>query len=89
MYDANISEILGMYLEAIKNASVTAKPEDLEADREKIRDYVAKLKTYEGLEGPIGFNADGDAIKAFYVVQGQNGAWDTKVRGCSSAGGGC
>ena len=28
---------------------------------------------------------DGDAIKAFYVLQGQNGAWDTKVRGCSSA----
>jgi branched-chain amino acid transport system substrate-binding protein len=89
MYDANISEILGMYLEAVKNAGVTAKPDDLQADREKIRDYIANLKAYEGLEGAIGFNANGDAIKAFYVVQGQNGAWETKVHGCSSAGGGC
>jgi len=78
-----------MYIEAVKNAGITAKPEDLEPDREKIRDYLAKLENYQGLEGPIGFNAEGDAIKAFYVVQGQSGIWETKVRGCSSTAGGC
>ncbi|MCZ7659031.1 MAG: ABC transporter substrate-binding protein [Xanthobacteraceae bacterium] len=90
MYDANIYEIVSMYIDAVKTAGVSGKPEDLEADRTKLRDHVAKLKGFEGLGGPIGFNADGDAIKAFYIVQGQNGAWETKVRGCSSAnGGGC
>jgi branched-chain amino acid transport system substrate-binding protein len=90
MYDANIYEIVGMYIEAAKKAGITAKPEDLEADRVKIRDFMAKLQGYPGLGGPISFNEDGDAIKAFYIVQGQNGAWETKVRGCSSAsGGGC
>lgn len=88
MYDANISEIVNMYIDAVKKAGVTGKPEDLEADRTKIRDHMAKLAGFEGLGGPIGFNEDGDAIKAFYIVQGQNGAWETKVRGCSSAGGG-
>ena len=88
MYDANIYEIVSMYIDAVKKTGVTAKPEDLEADRTKIRDYMAKLQGFEGLGGPIGFNEDGDAIKAFYIVQGQNGAWETKVRGCSSAGGG-
>jgi branched-chain amino acid transport system substrate-binding protein len=88
MYDANIYEIVSMYIEAAKKAGITAKPEDLEKDRTKIRDYMAKLKGFEGLGGPISFNADGDAIKAFYIVQGQNGAWETKVRGCSSEGGG-
>jgi branched-chain amino acid transport system substrate-binding protein len=88
MYDANIYEIMNMYLDAVKKAGVSGKPEDLEADRTKIRDHMAALKGFEGLGGPIGFNADGDAIKAFYIVQGQNGAWDTKVRGCSSEGGG-
>lgn len=88
MYDANIYEIMNMYLAAVKEAGVSAKPEDLAADRTKIRDYMANLKGFEGLGGPISFNPDGDAIKAFYIVQGQNGAWETKVRGCSSAGGG-
>jgi branched-chain amino acid transport system substrate-binding protein len=85
MYDANIYEIVAMYIDAIKKSGVTGKPEDLEADRVKIRDHLAKLEGFPGLGGPIGFNDDGDAIKAFYVLQGQSGAWDTKVRGCSSA----
>jgi branched-chain amino acid transport system substrate-binding protein len=88
MYDANIYEIVNMYIDAIKKTGVTAKADDLESDRTKIRDHMAKLQGFQGLGGPIGFNEDGDAIKAFYIVQGQNGAWETKVRGCSSAGGG-
>jgi branched-chain amino acid transport system substrate-binding protein len=87
MYDANIYEIVSMYIDAVKKAGVTGKPEDLAADRTKIRDYMAKLVGFPGLGGPIGFNDDGDAIKAFYIVQGQNGAWESKVRGCSSAPG--
>jgi branched-chain amino acid transport system substrate-binding protein len=88
MYDANIYEIVNMYVAAVKAAGVSGKPEDLEADRAKIRDHLAALKSFQGLGGPISFNEDGDAVKAFYIVQGQNGAWDTKVRGCSSEGGG-
>jgi branched-chain amino acid transport system substrate-binding protein len=87
MYDANIYEIGSIYIDAIKKAGVTGKPEDLEADRTKIRDYMAKLSGFAGLGGPIAFNEDGDAIKAFYIVQGQNGAWQSKVRGCSAPDG--
>jgi branched-chain amino acid transport system substrate-binding protein len=76
-----------MYIEAVKKAGVTGKPQDLEADRTKIRDYMASLTGFEGLGGPIGFNDDGDAIKAFYIVQGEKGAWQSKVRGCSSVPG--
>ena len=90
MYDANIYEIVGMYLDAVRRAGVTGKPEDLEKDRERIRDHLTKLQNFQGLGGPIAFNKDGDAVKAFYVVLGQNGAWTTKLRGCSSADGqGC
>lgn len=88
MYDANIYETVSMFVDAARKESVTGKPETLEADRVKVRDHLAALKGFEGLGGPIAFNADGDAIKAFYVVQGQNGAWETKLRGCSSEGGG-
>jgi len=87
MYDANIYETVSMYIDAVKKAGVTGKPEDLEADRAKIRDYMAKLVGFQGLGGPIGFNDDGDAIKAFYIVQGEKGVWESKVRGCSTAPG--
>ncbi|MFZ1172903.1 MAG: ABC transporter substrate-binding protein, partial [Bradyrhizobium sp.] len=56
MYDANIYEIASIYIDAVKNAGVTGKPEDLEADRTKIRDYMTKLKGFAGLGGPISFN---------------------------------
>jgi branched-chain amino acid transport system substrate-binding protein len=88
MYDANIYEIMNMYIEGVRKAAVTLKAEDLQTDRKKIRDHMEQLKGFEGLGGPIGFNADGDAVKAFYIVQGQNGSWETKVRDCS-AGSGC
>ena len=87
MYDANIYEIVSIYIDAIKATGVTGKPEDLETDRTKIREYMAKLVAFPGLGGPIGFNDDGDAIKAFYILQGENGAWQSKVRGCSTAPG--
>jgi branched-chain amino acid transport system substrate-binding protein len=87
MYDANIYEIVSIYIDAIKAAGVAGKPEDLEADRAKIRDYMAKLGGFSGMGGPIGFNDDGDAIKAFYILQGENGGWQSKVRGCSAAPG--
>jgi len=90
MYDANIYEIVNMYLDGVRKEGVTGKPADLAADRTKIRNHMANLHGFEGLGGPISFNQDGDAIKAFYIVQGQNGVWETKVRGCSSADGkGC
>jgi branched-chain amino acid transport system substrate-binding protein len=87
MYDANIYEAVSIYIEAIKATGVTGKPEDLEVDRARIRDYMAKLVAFPGLGGPIGFNDDGDAIKAFYILQGENGTWQSKVRGCSAAPG--
>jgi branched-chain amino acid transport system substrate-binding protein len=89
MYDANIYEIVSMYVEAAKKSGITGKPADLEADRTKIRDFMANLKGYEGFSGPIHFGADGDAVKTFFIVQGQKGAWETKVSGCSASGGGC
>jgi branched-chain amino acid transport system substrate-binding protein len=86
MYDANIYEIVGMYIDAVKSAGITGKPENLEADRAKIRDYMTSLKAFPGLGGSIHFNADGDAVKSFFIVQGENGAWTTKVTACSTEG---
>lgn len=86
MFDANIYETVNMYIDAVKKAGVTGKPENLEQDRAKIRDYMTKLKGFEGLTGPIAFNENGDAVKRYFIVEGRNSAWTTKVRGCSVPG---
>jgi branched-chain amino acid transport system substrate-binding protein len=88
MYDANIYEIVNMYVDAVKQGSIAGNPADLAADRVKIRDYLTNLKGFEGFSGPIRFGPSGDAVKTFFIVQGQNGAWQTKESACS-AGGGC
>ncbi len=87
MYDANIYEIVSMYIDAVKKTGITGKPDQLAAERVKLRDYMAKLKGYEGLGGSIHFSEDGDAIKSFFIVQGEKGAWSTKVTACSTEGG--
>ena len=84
MYDANIYEIMNMYIDAVENEGVTADPADLESDRVKIREHMEQLKDFQGLGGPISFNENGDAVKAFYIVQGQDGSWETKVEACSA-----
>ncbi len=87
MYDANIYEIVSMYIDAVKQDHIAGKPAELAADRVKIRDYLTNLKGFEGFSGPIHFGPEGDAVKTFFIVQGQNGAWETKESGCSAAGG--
>ena len=88
MYDANIYEIVSMYVAGIKQAGIAGKPEDLDTDRTKIRDYMTSLKGFEEFfGGPISFTADGDAAKTFFIVQGQNGVWATKESTCSAEGG--
>lgn len=86
MYDANIYEIVSMYIAGAKQDALTGKPEVLETERTKIRDYLTNLHGFEGFSGPIRFSADGDAVKTFFIVQGQNRAWVTKESGCSAEG---
>lgn len=87
MYDAHMYEITGMYMDAVMRANITLKPEDLATDRDALRLHMTHLTGYEGLSGAVHFNPDGDAVKTFFVVVGQDGRWTEKQRGCSTAGG--
>lgn len=89
MYDANIYEIVTLYLDAIRKTSVTLKPNELAQDREKIRKFV-ETGAFEGFAGKVAFGKDGDATKSFYVVVGKDGKWSKGDSGCSGPGGkGC
>lgn len=84
MYDANIYEIVQMFIQAIEKGGVTNDPGQLSGDREKIMNYLTDMSNFQGLSGQIRFNKDGDAIKRFYVVVGKGGNWTPRLS-CTSA----
>ena len=63
-----------MIKEAIEKNGVTNKPQDLAADRTKIKDYLAKLRNFDGVASK-GFNEDGDGVKNVHVLKTWNGTW--------------
>jgi branched-chain amino acid transport system substrate-binding protein len=89
MYDANIYEIVTLYLDAVRKTGVTLKPDELAQDREKIRRFV-ETGSFEGFAGKVSFDKDGEATKSFFIVVGKDGRWTEGTRGCSAPGGkGC
>lgn len=83
MYDANITEITNIFVSAIEESGVTNSPDELEQDREKIRDYIAEAEEFEGWLGSISFDEEGEAVKNFFVVLGQDGEWTPIAEGTS------
>lgn len=61
--------------ELIEKAKITAKPETIQADRQKMREALAALKETQGLLGKVGRTADREAVKPFLFVQAKGGAW--------------
>ncbi len=84
LFDANIYEIVSLFVQAVKETGVTADPANLAADREKIRDYMASESDFDGLGGKVRFAEDGDAIKSFFIVQAMDGKWTSLETACSS-----
>lgn len=54
---------------------ISGKPGDVQADRRKIRDGLAKLKTTNGLLGVSKRDAEGEADKPYLFVHAQKGEW--------------
>jgi len=59
----------------IKKTGVTNRPEDLESDREKIRQGWETLKDWPGVEGKITINSEGDGEKSTYTFIIKNGKY--------------
>lgn len=60
----------------IERSGVTNKPEDLAADRERIKDCLSSVKDEPGIAGPVSFDADGDAKLLPTVLVAKDGKWE-------------
>ena len=60
----------------VEKSGVTNKPENLAADRERIKDCLVQAKDVPGIAGPMTFNADGDAQLLPTVLVAKDGKWE-------------
>jgi branched-chain amino acid transport system substrate-binding protein len=61
--------------EVMESEKISGRKEDLQADRRKIRDGLAKMKTTKGLLGVVKRTDDREADKPYLFVQAKGGEW--------------
>ncbi len=60
----------------IEKSGVTNKPDDLAADRTRIKDCLSSVKNEPGIAGPVTFNENGDAQLLPTVLVANDGKWE-------------
>jgi branched-chain amino acid transport system substrate-binding protein len=75
LHSAAAYEIMFILKDVIEQQKIMAKPETVQADREKMRKGLTALKETNGLLGKIGRTPDREAIKPFLYVHAKGGSW--------------
>jgi branched-chain amino acid transport system substrate-binding protein len=75
LHSAAAYEIMFILKDVIEQQKIMAKPDTVQADRNKMREGLAGLKETNGLLGKVGRTPDREAIKPFLYVQAKGGSW--------------
>ncbi|HVL56372.1 MAG TPA: ABC transporter substrate-binding protein [Burkholderiaceae bacterium] len=75
LHSAAAYEIMFILKDVIEKQKIMARPDTVQADREKMRAGLAALKETNGLLGRIGRTDDREAIKPFLYVHAKGGSW--------------
>jgi branched-chain amino acid transport system substrate-binding protein len=76
LHSAAAYEVMFILKDVIEQEKIMAKPDTVQADREKMRKGLASLKETNGLLGKVGRTPDREAIKPFLYVHAKNGNWE-------------
>jgi branched-chain amino acid transport system substrate-binding protein len=75
LHSASAYEIMFILKDVIEQQKIMAKPDTVQADRNKMREGLAALKETNGLLGKVGRTPDREAIKPFLYVHAKDGSW--------------
>jgi branched-chain amino acid transport system substrate-binding protein len=75
LHSAGTYENMFILKKVIEEQGVLAKPDTVQADREKIRKGLAGLKETQGLLGTIKRTDDREAVKPYMYVHAKDGKW--------------
>jgi branched-chain amino acid transport system substrate-binding protein len=73
--DVNVYNTVYLLVDLIESQGVTNRPENLAADRDRIRRGLSQTRAFPGLAGTMGFNEDGDGLRPVFVLMAQDGQW--------------
>lgn len=74
-FDSASYDVVYVYAEAMRRANVSGDQSKLAQERRAIRETLAGLKDYAGLEGSLTMGPDRDMLKPVYVLEARDGAW--------------
>ena len=74
-FDSASYDVVYVYAEAMRRAKVTGERGRLAQERRAIRDALANLKDFPGLEGALTMGPERDMLKPVYVLEARDGAW--------------
>jgi branched-chain amino acid transport system substrate-binding protein len=76
-------EIIYLVKDLVEKSGIENTPESLLADRRKLRDAIAALRSFNGMIGPIAINPEThptkprEAEKELFLLQVKGGQWTT------------
>lgn len=74
-FDSASYDVVYVYAEAMRRAQVTGERSRVAQERRAIRDALASLKDFPGLEGALTMGPERDMLKPVYVLEARDGAW--------------
>ena len=80
LHNAAASKNIFTQKDLIEKNKLMARPDTLQADRQKMREALASMKETQGLLGKVGRTDDHEATKPFLFVQAKAGAWTVAER---------
>jgi branched-chain amino acid transport system substrate-binding protein len=75
LHSAAAYEVMFILKDVIESQKIMARPDTVQADRNKMREGLATLKETKGLLGKIGRTNDREAIKPYLYVHAKDGSW--------------
>jgi branched-chain amino acid transport system substrate-binding protein len=75
LHSAAAYELMFILKDVIEQQKIMARPDTVQADRNKMREGLAALKETNGLLGKVGRTPDREAIKPFLYVHAKDGSW--------------
>jgi branched-chain amino acid transport system substrate-binding protein len=75
-WEASTYECIGMLAQALREAHVSGDPSRIAQERQAVASKLAGLRSYPGLIGPIGFDAERVAVKPAVIIHMSHGTWE-------------
>ena len=74
-FDVVVYDILQFLVDIMKKKGVTSAPDQLQQNRNKIREGLTGMKMWRGTGGMMAFDKKGDGIRTIHIIKVQNGKW--------------